>query len=275
MYLFFDIGGTNMRIAVSSDGKTLTATKTILTPKDFNQGIQHLKQAADELSQGQKIQAIAGGVAVVFDGQRQTLIKSAHLPNWVGKPLLVELKRMFDCPIFLQNEAALEGLGEAVLGSGKDKKLVVLITVGTGVGGVKIVNGRFDDNLLGFEPGHQIIVPDGEECTCGGKGHLEAYVGGSYLEKRYGQKAKNIKDPQIWDRIAKYLAIGLYNSSVHWSPEVIILGGSVVKSIPLESVRNYLQEFSTIFPQMPELKLVTLGDEAGLIGALEYLKQQM
>ena len=57
---------------------------------------------------------------------------------------------MFDCPIFLQNEAALEGLGEAVLGSGKDKKLVVLITVGTGVGGVKIVNGRFDDNLLGF-----------------------------------------------------------------------------------------------------------------------------
>lgn len=100
---------------------------------------------------------------------------------------------------------------------------------------------------------------------------MEAYVGGAYLEKIYHQKAEEIKDPAVWDEVAKYLAIGLHNTIVHWSPDIIILGGSVTQSIPLDKVSNYLKEYLTIFPNLPRLSKATLGNQSGLLGALVIL----
>ncbi len=272
MYFIFDIGGTNLRVGISSDKKTLDKTKVLPTPESFEQGIQILKQSADELSKEEKIIGTAGGIAGPLDKEKTMLAASSHVKGWVQKPLKEELEKTFNCPVSLENDTAIEGLGEANFGAGKDKEIIAYITIGTGVGGMRIVNGSIDKNALGFEPGHQIIIPDGNLCACGGKGHLEAYVAGSYLEKIYGQKGKDIKDPAIWDQIARYLAIGLTNTAVHWSPEIIILGGSVSKSLPLEKVKAYLKEFLTVFPQAPEVTLATLGHDAGLYGALELLK---
>ncbi|MDD5415893.1 MAG: ROK family protein [Candidatus Daviesbacteria bacterium] len=271
MYLSFDIGGTNMRLATSSDGETFAGSKIIPTPKDFNEGMKTLKQTADELSHGEKIIGIAGGVAGPLDKEKTMLVTSPHIPGWINKPLKTELETVFDCKVILENDTATGGIGEAVKGAGIGKEIVGYIAIGTGVGGKRIVNGKISNDSFNFEPGHQIIVPDGNLCNCGGKGHMEAYVSGSYFEKMYGQKGEDITDPKIWDEISRYLAISLVNTTVHWTPDIIILGGGVSKSIPLEKVKTYLSEFLTIFPQAPEVVKATLGHDAGLYGALYLL----
>lgn len=271
MYLLFDIGGTHMRIAVSSDGQTLTNSKIISTPQDFNQGIQSIKQTTDQLLNGGEITAIAGALAGPLSQDKTMLINGPQIPDWVGKNLKEELERVFNSSVKLENDANLEGLGEAIFGAGKDYQIVSYITIGTGVGGSRIVDGRLEKNAYGFEPGHQIIIPEGNLCNCGGKGHLEAYIGGISLEKIYHQKGEDIKDPAVWDQAAKYLSLGLHNTVVHWSPDIIVIGGSVSQSIPLDKVKVYLKNYLTIFPNIPVLAKAELGNKAGLLGALALL----
>ncbi len=272
MYLVFDIGGTNMRIGVSSDGSTITGSRIVPTPQDFDQGILAFKQTADELSGGEKISGIAGGIAGPLDKDKTGLAKSPHIPRWINKPLKPELESIFGCRVILENDTVMGGIGEAVKGAGVGKKIVAYLAIGTGIGGARIVDQRVDSNSLGFEPGHQIIIPDGNLCNCGGKGHLESYVGGLYIEKIYHQKAEDIKNPAIWDKIAKHLGLGLNNTIVHWSPDVVVLGGSVMKSLPLDKVAAHLKNELKIFPQVPQIVLATLGHDGGLYGALELLK---
>lgn len=265
MYLVFDIGGTNMRITISSDGKTLSSTKIVPTPTDFDQGIQALKQVADELSQGQKIEAVTGGLPGSLDSKKTMTTNSANLPDWNNKPLKEILQKELNAPAFLENDAALAGLGEAIDGAGQGHKIVAYMTISTGVGGARIVDGKIDSNSLGFEPGYQIIHNEKV---------LGDYVSGRALETLTGQKPEDIKDPKVWDSVARYLAVGLNNIVVFWSPDIIVLGGSVTKSIPLDKVRGYLKELLKIFPDQPEIVQAKLGDSAGLYGALAYLNQQ-
>lgn len=260
-----------MRVATSSDGKTLNNPKIVPTPKDFDQGIQAIKQLADELSGGEKIEAVAGGIAGPLDKNRTMLVSSPHLGGWINKPFKSELEKLFSCPVSLENDADLAALGEAVFGAGISHNIVAYLTISTGVGGGRVVNKKIDENSLGFEPGHQIIVIDGSPCNCGGKGHLESYISGSGMERIYGKKGEDINDPQIWDQITKYLAVGLQNTIVHWSPDIVILGGSVMQSIDLDKVRQYLKDILTIFSTTPEIEASKLGDSAGLYGALKLL----
>lgn len=246
-----------------SDGSKIIQTKILPTPPDFEQGITAIKQVADELSQGQKIAKIAGGVAGPLDKEKTTLIKSPHIEGWVNRPLKQRLTEIFGAQVLLENDTALVALGEAAAGAGIGKNIVAYLGIGTGVGGARIVNGKIDANSLGFEPGHQIIDIDGNPCQCGGKGHLETYVAGRYLDR-------NTAD---WDQVAKYLAVGLNNTIVHWSPDMVILGGSVMQSIPLDQVKNYLKENLSIFPQAPDVVLSKLGSEAGFYGGLTTLAQ--
>lgn len=262
-----------MRVGISLDGQSIKESKIVPSPQNFEQGIQVLKQAANELSGGEKIEGVAGGIAIILDRDRTMAVRSTHMKNWINKPLKSELERTFQTPVFLENDAKTEGLGEAARGAGMGKNIVAYVSIGTGIGGARIVDNRLDKNAIGaVEPGHQIIVPDGNYCECGGKGHLEAYVAGTYLERIYHQKGENITDPQIWDEISKYLAIGLNNTIVHWSPEVIVLGGSVAKSIPINNVVTHLSDMIKIFSQLPEIVPAKLGDDAGLYGALELLR---
>lgn len=261
-----------MRIATSTDGKTLAATKIVPTPQDFNEGIQTFKKQSGELSAGEKIESATGGLAGPLDKNKTMLVKSPHIGGWVGKNFKQELEQALNAPVSLENDADLATLGEATFGAGIGRNIVAYLTISTGVGGGRVVNKKNDENTLGFEPGHQIIVIDGSPCNCGGKGHLESYVSGSGLERIYGKKGENITDPQIWDQVAKYLAVGLNNTIVHWSPDIVILGGAVMKSIDLEQVKKYLAQYLTIFPTPPEITRAKLGDQAGLLGALSLLK---
>jgi predicted NBD/HSP70 family sugar kinase len=150
------------------------------------------------------------------------------------------------------------------------------MTVSTGVGGVRIVDGEIDKSAMGFEPGHQIIDADGTLCPeCKSvPGYLERYVSGSAIEMRHGKKAYEIDDPGVWDEAARFLAYGLNNTIVHWSPDVVILGGSVTGKIPLDKVRVYLADILKIFPEPPLIRKAVLGDFGGLYGALHFLNEK-
>lgn len=272
MYILFDIGGTKMRIAVSYDGEHLGKPLITPTPHDFEQGMQLFEESVTQLTQGEHISCIAGGIAGPLDKAKTMLVNSPNIPHWINKPLKTRLKELFRVPVYLENDAALAGLGEAHFGQAQHKNIVAYLTISTGVGGVRIVDGKIERNERGFEPGHQIIQKEGELCPgCGKKGHLEGHIGGAALEKRFGKKPEEIDDPQIWDLVAYDLAVGLNNTIVHWSPDIVILGGSLMEKIQIEDVKKHLREILTIYPEMPEIRRSTFNDEGGLYGALALL----
>lgn len=264
MYILFDIGGTNIRIVGSPDGVNLTEPVIIATPQDFDQAILTFSQAAKKIADGQEIKVACGGVRAL-DPTKQKLVNHPNFPLWVDKPLKISLEKALKVPVMMENDAALAGLGEAHFGAGKSYKIVAYLTISTGVGGVRIVDGRIDRNTFGFEPGHQII---------GDLGHLEKYISGPAIEERFKQKAQNLKDPRAWDEIANWLSIGINNTIVYWSPEIVVIGGSVLESIPMNNVSYYLKEHlkSSPIPKIEKAKLGTLG---GIYGSLIYLKQNL
>jgi predicted NBD/HSP70 family sugar kinase len=273
-YLLFDIGGTKTRIALSTGKGSFGSPKIIPTPKDFDKGVALFRNVAFELSGGKRIKAAAGGIAGPIDRGKTMLVNSPHISGWVRKPLKQELQKVLGAPVYIENDAAMVGLGEAAFGKGKGRRVVVYMTVSTGVGGSRIVNGRIDESAMGFEPGHQIIDPGGSLCPdCKSvPGYLERYISGSAIEKRYKKKAYEISDPKVWEEVACFLAYGLNNTIVHWSPDIVILGGSVTKKVPLKRVRFHLRKIMKIFPKIPPIEKAVLGDFGGLYGALHFLR---
>ena len=194
------------------------------------------------------------------------------MQGWVQKPLYKELFKEFGCQVFIQNDTVMVGLGECWYGPGKDEEIVVYLTVSTGVGGAVFVNGEVEPSAMGFEPGHQII--DYKSGT-----DLEGLVGGAAMEKREGRRAEDISGAEFWDDIALKLAIGLNNTIVHWSPNMIILGGGMMQEnsngIKIGDVTKHLTDIVKIFPKLPKIEKGTLGSTGGLYGALVYTNQQL
>lgn len=258
-----------MRLAISEDGKELGEPMIIPTPQSFEDGIKELADTAFTLSRNQKFTAAAGGIREVLNKEKSMLINepiSSKIPDWVGKPIAQRLREVLKAPVCLENDSALIALGEATHGAGVGKNIVVYLTISTGVGGARIVNSKIDKNCLGFEPGFQII--DYKNNT-----YLEDVISGPALEKRFGQKPYQVTDSEKWDEVAKILAVGINNTIVHWSPEIVVLGGGVMESIPIERVKFYLKGIVRKFPNLPILVRASLNDKGGLYGALEYLKQ--
>ena len=264
-----------MRIAGSDDLVSFSDERILETPKQFEEGVVLFKKEAAVIAEGQKISAIAGGIAGPFDERKRSLVHSPNLKDWIGKPFLLELQSAFNAPVYIENDTAMAGLGEAHFGAGRGFKIIVYMTVSTGVGGCRIVDGRIDEKTIGFEPGHQIIDAGRALCPeCEGQ-HLGYYISGRAIEKRTGRKPEQIDDPAFWEKAALFLAYGLNNTIVHWSPEVMILGGSLMNKIKLESVRDNLKDILKIFPEIPELKRAELADVGGLYGAMVYLGQKL
>lgn len=277
MYILFDIGGTKMRIALLRHGKSFENPAIVDTPQKFEDGISLFRETVSALAGEGRILAMAGGIAGVFDKKKGMLSNSPNLPDWVGKPLREELEKVCGAKVFIENDSALVGLGEALALASEGFDVVAYITVSTGVGGARIVGGKIDEAAIGFEPGHQIIDPDNTLCPeCEGN-DLESYVSGAAVGKRYGMKPYEVKEEALWGKILpKFLAYGLNDTIVHWSPDVVVLGGSMIvgdPAISVEATERYLKELMHIFPTIPVIKKATLGTEGGLHGALAYLKQ--
>ena len=270
-----------MRVARSQDGQTFGEPIIVPTPQLFDEAVKKLGEIFIDISEGKSITAICGGVAGPFNRERDRLVRAPHLPDWAGKPLKAELESLLDTPVFLENDTALVGLGEAVVGAGVGRPIVAYITVSTGVGGVRIVNNSIDVHTSGFEPGHQCINFSDYSvgrCSCGGFGHLETYVSGTDFLRRFGKRPDEVDSgSEIWDIQARVLAFGLVNTIVHWTPDIVVLGGSMMKipGIPLDAVRRHVAELLTIYDTPPLIEKSLLADLGGLHGSLAYLRRKL
>jgi len=255
IYLLGDIGRTKTRLAASRDGQTVMLPLIEQTPADFNSGLTLIEKLIGELP-AERPAAVRG------------LCLGISRKVWPGAPLKSELEKRLKCPVLVENDAALAGLGEAHYGAGRGFEIIVYITVSTGVGGVKIEHGRIDENALGFEPGQQVIMIDGEPKT------LEGLVSGGSVEGRFGKPPREITDEQIWQELSRHLALGLANSLLHWSPDCLVLGGSMFNppGFKVTVMADLLRERLTIFPTLPAVRRAVLGEASGLYGALTYLK---
>jgi len=269
-----------MRVASSRNGMTFGEPKIIPTPKDFDDGMKTLKEAALSLTEGEEVSAVGGGIAGTLSRDRAVFVNGPHLQGWNGKPIKKALEELFGAPAFVENDTAIVGLGEAVAGAGKGHAIVVYMTVSTGVGGTRIVDGKIDVSAMGFEPGHQIIDAGGalHETTVAGRGiDLEGYISGTAVSARYGKKPKEITDLAFWDEMARLLAYGLNNTIVHWSPDIVVIGGSMMNQIgiPVDRVRAHLKGILHIYPELPLIEHSALGEIGGLHGALHFVKQSL
>lgn len=270
MYILFDIGATRMRVASSRDGKKIADIKIVSTPDNFMEGMAIFQKLASELARHEHIRAAAGGVAGSLDRNKGTIYNAPNLPDWNNKPLRKSLEQILGTKkVYLENDTALVGLGEAIEGAGKKNNIVAYITLSTGVNGIRIVDGAIDRSAMGFEIGHQIIggYPDKT---------LENAIGAASLAKRHNMPASQISDPMIWEIAHMNLAYGMYNTILYWSPDIIVLGGGQVRAgrIKIEKTALFVSKLRHMFSTMPLIKKAALGDLGGIHGALIYLKQQ-
>lgn len=257
--ILFDIGATKTRVAYSENGEIFEEPRVFETPQNYEEGLKKFVETVNELAKGRKIKKIAGGMSrsIWFGVAKGSYEKFKQ-----------DLGEKIGAEIFIENDAAVVGLGEANWGAGRGFEIVAYITVSTGVGGAKIVNGKIDEHAVGFEPGKQII--DAEKSRT-----LEDMISGKALEAKTGKHPKEITDQGVWDAHAWLLAVGLNNVIVEWSPNCVVLGGSMITGdpcIPLDKTENHLKEILKIFPELPAIRKAELGDFGGLYGALAYLK---
>ena len=281
-YIICDIGGTTTRIAQASEESLTMDPIFFPTEQDFTKELHLLKEHITSMHMNEPIHSMVVGLPGALSKDKSTLYKAPHLPDWNGRPLRDELSQAFQTPVFLESDAALVGLGEAVYGAGKGQRIVAYLTISTGVGGARIVDEKIDAATYGFEPGHQFIaLPDLQgaylpQCTvCPLPGHLEAFVGGEALHHRHepGRLRDVLTDQEKTDA-ARYLAFGIYNMLMFWSPGIVVLGGGLIVHdvIDLDEVRKNLRIINSIIPELSLLVKGELRDVGGLYGGIAYMK---
>lgn len=246
-----------------------------------------------------ELSGIGLGIPGLHDRERGICIYAANL-RWRNVPVRDRFQSWFDVPVIIENDVRCAALGEQHFGAGRGVDDMVLITLGTGVGGAVIMGGRLQRGS-GFagEVGHQTIDPDGMLCSCGNHGCLEAYAGAIGIVKRaraaYGRKPseklqelagkelekltpKHLSEAALagdetarWllAETGRYLGIGLGNVVSLLNPKRIVVGGGVARAgeLILASVREEISRRVPIGMDTAEVVLAELGPAAGVIGA--------
>ena len=274
MFLSIDIGGSFTRIALSKDARKIEKKIRYQTPKKYDDGVDLLVEKVEELAGKHIPKAISVAAASPIDYEKGTLIRPPNLPNYKGHSLQKELEIRLHTKVYLENDGILGALGES--SARKKSKVLAYITISTGVGGGRIVNGKIDYHALPVEPGHQILDPNGRFWPgCGQKGCFESLCSGRAFEMTYGVKPEFCEDYRIWDEHAENCAQGLVNVIALWTPDVLVIGGSLIKAGPkftkplIENTKKLLQ----IYPA-PKIEISKMGDDNVLLGGLIYQAQK-
>ena len=261
MYIVTDIGGTNMRVG-SASADSLGEIKKVPTPKNPGEGIAKFVELVHEFAQGESITAVGGCIAgnVSEDGE---ISDARNLRAWEGMNIVKELTEALGVPVHIRNDAALAGLGESFAGAGKGSARLAYVTVSTGVGGGLVENGA-----IAAAGGIAAIKVRGTD--------LEDLVSGTAITKKFGIHPKDLDSIEERNKLADTLAEGLRVVFERWSPDTIVLGGSMivgVNPIPIPRVQEVFNRLLSTQPQRPVIKMAELGDNGGLWGGLALLKQ--
>jgi glucokinase len=215
------------------------------------------------------------------------------LPGWRGKNLVRDLEQSYQVSVAMENDGDAAALAEAGWGAGRNRTRLIYVTVGTGIGGGIILDGKLYRGVDGAHPevGHHVVDPSGPECSCGFRGCWESLAAGpamvAWMDKHapvgYPHQqditAKRVCElAQQGDELARqavehegyYLGLGLANLINLFTPDAIVLSGSVMKSAALfmGRIREVIRGGCRFVPaEKTELMLASLGDDTNLIGA--------
>lgn len=270
MYILADIGGTKTRVAASSDLMSFGEPVIIDTPQRYEEGIQALTQTARQLAGSEPIDSVQIGIRGAVS-RSEGYMRDDFLTDWSERQLAHDLRVALSIPtVNIENDVATVAMGEAHFGAGKDAGIVVYITVSTGVNGWRVVDGALDRSRSGFEIGGQYL---NIEPTI----TFEDMVSGTAVYKQFGLRPRELgKDHEVWEELAKLCAYGVHNTILHWSPDRVVLGGSMFNEIGIsvDSVAKNVREVMSKRVDIPEIVHSSLGDLGGLWGALALLRQR-
>src|SRR3989338_3935569 len=148
--ILFDIGGTKTRVAYSVDGQSFEEPTVFETVKNYEEGIRVFIENIKKVANEREIKNIVGGIAGPFDENKRTLVGSPNLKDWISKPFKQTLEKELNTKVYIENDSAMVGLGEANFGAGKNHRIVAYITISTGVGGARIIEEKLDEKSIGF-----------------------------------------------------------------------------------------------------------------------------
>lgn len=272
MHIVADVGATKMRIARAIDASTFDLENLVVlpTPPAYEAGVALFVEHMRKLARGEFIEAVAIGLPGILSRDKRTFVNAPNLPQWNGHALADALESELHTRLYLENDTAQVGLGEAVYGAGQGSMIMAYITVSTGVNGVRIVNSMIDRATFGFEIGDQFVCVEGEARR------LQDVISGTCISQQYGMNPRDLgADSPVWEELAQILAYALNNTIMHWSPDRIVLGGSMFNEIgiSIDRVRARLTPLLSRFPEVPEFAHSSLGDLGGLYGGLVRLEQ--
>lgn len=308
-WLGIDLGGTNIATGVVDEnyniigrGKVKT-NRAGRTPDDIADDMAKAVFMAIEDAGIDKSEIVAMGIGSPGSIVPETgTVAVANNLGFKNLPLCQMLKDRTGFDFYIENDANAAAYGELLAGAGRGKKNFVAITLGTGVGGGIIIDGKIFSgfNHAGGEVGHTVIVQNGEQCACGRQGCWEAYASATALIRQ--TKFAMIKDPtsvmweiagtienvngltafdamrrgdetakKVVDQYIEYIAVGLVNMINIFQPEVICIGGGVSKEgdTLIKPIKSYarLDRYSKNVATQTEIKTAELGNDAGIIGA--------
>lgn len=309
-----DLGGTGIKIGVLDTDYNILKQTAIATNADrpSEQIIADMGNTAAELLKlfgYEKTDCLGVGVGSpgTIDSQNGVVLYSNNI-RWENVPLAQELKKYIDVPVFVNNDANCAALGEVAKGAAKGCKNALFLTLGTGVGGGIVLNGRIFEggHAGGAELGHIRIRSNGRRCTCGRLDCLEAYASASALIKDAKEMAKEHKESMLWElcggnleqmnakipfdaadaddacgktlitNYVEYLADGITDLVNIFRPDKVVLGGGVCaqKEKLTKPLTRYMREncFGGGIAYLPEIVIAENGNDAGIIGAASLVE---
>jgi len=223
--------------------------------------------------------AIGVGVPSQIEWATGTVLASVNIPL-AGVPLREELAARFGVPVYVDNDASCAALAEA---HAIEATELVMLTLGTGVGGGIVTRGRIFRGAhgLGGELGHVVVEADGPECpgACPNRGCLEALCSGTALERAAGRKGREVVDAARQgdaeaqahlDRLGRYLGIGISNMVNAFQPEVVVIGGGLSAAADLFLETAVAEAGARALPALwarTTVQVAKAGNTAGVIGA--------
>jgi predicted NBD/HSP70 family sugar kinase len=267
MYAAVDIGGTKTLVAIFDKDKNIVEQHKFPTNHDYELFKIDLAKAVAELSTHDFLRVVTA-VPGKVDRKHGIAIAFGNLP-WEHVRIERDLEHIFQCPVLIENDANLAGLGEAVEIPDYKKKAVLYITVSTGIGGGYISQGKIDPKFEDAEIGHMKMEYQGRIQD------WEHFASGSAIYKKYGKKASEIEDPQAWYVISRNLALGMISVIAVMTPDVIVIGGGVGSHFDKfeERLKEELKLYETPLLTLPELVQAKHPEEAVLFGCYEFAKQ--
>ena len=306
-----DVGGTKVLGGVVDDnGKVLTTARKD-TPRQGGTALtETIANVAKELLEQHNVSSVGVSAAGFVSSDRKTMLATPNIADWNGVDLDNQLTKLIGLPVVIENDANAAAWGEAKFGAGKNQNHMMMLTVGTGIGGGIVVNGALYRGAYGIaaEFGHLRVVPEGHICGCGARGCFEQYASGNAL-LRHAREAINASpevarnllsrgdgtvagltgqaiteaaregDPvalAAFNTTGQWLGAGIASLSVLLDPACVVIGGGVIDAgeILLKPTRESLERnmpFAGKHPY-PQVIAAELGNEAGLVGVADLAR---